>query len=199
MRRIGIFLLSVVTAGSMAACSSPSSAPHSASSSPIAELPSGAHIGSTPGIGAPPVSLKPSGHFRNVANNGDVQACSLVTGRQVNAIMSMTLPAPVTVSIGTFSECSTAQRLPASSHATPVRVAWAVPPKAGSAALYKQHTISLPGAVSVSGLGTKAICGRTVGAQSAQLYVLAGAQLVEVFADSCAHAEALAKIVVQRL
>jgi hypothetical protein len=65
--------------------------------------------------------------------------------------------------------------------------------------MFRQHTVNMPTADAIAGLGSEAYCSSTTRPATAQLYVLSGASFLEVFADSCAHAAALARLAVHRL
>jgi hypothetical protein len=197
MRRMTLLLLTVLV---VAACSGGPSHTASAKSSPKLLLPPGASVkpvAHTPGVLGRPVKVK--GRVSVVVNNGKIEVCSLISDRQVSQVMAIALPKPRLVPVGTFDECSTTQRLAQGSGATPVHVAWAVPPVADVALTFREHTVNLPRADAVGGLGDKAYCSTTRHPPAAQLFVQSGASFLEVFADSCVHAIALARIAVSRL
>jgi hypothetical protein len=110
--------------------------------------------------------------------------------------MGQQLPAPKPQSVGTFDECFT-------QNAT-VQVSIAIPPPPPNPAQASQATVTAfqkgrpPGAVSVAGAGDSAYC-FSMGLAGRQLFALEGATVVEVGTDSCAHASALARIVLQHL
>jgi hypothetical protein len=179
-----------------------STASGSGAPAPGAALPPGNGVGSTStaqpaGVGGQPIKTASKGHAKRVLNNGKLQVCSLITAVQVDQIMQRTLPQPAPVAVGTFDECVTTLAAVSGSGGASVRVAWAVPPKSQSAYYFKQLTVNLPHGDAVSGLGSKAYCHRSSAAS--QLYILRGKTLLEVFADSCGHATALAQVALQRL
>jgi hypothetical protein len=197
MRRV---ILLVLTALLATACTSAS---HTASGlqTSVANLPPGASVKAvphTPGTAGTPAPTHITGHVKPVLNTGKVKLCSLITREQVNQIMAVTLPTPVLVPVGTFDECSTTQVLAPGSPAEPIHVAWAIPSVKDASLAFRQYTISLPRADAVSGVGGKAYC-RTVTSSASQLYVLDGTRFLEVFANSCTHAIALANIALPRL
>ena len=197
MRRVILLALTALLA---TACTSASHAASSEQTS-VANLPPGASVKPVPhtaGTAGTPVPTHISGQARPVLNTDKLDVCSLITREQVNQIMAVTLPAPQLVPVGTYDECSTTQVLAPGSRAEPIHVAWAVPPVANASLTFRQYTINLPGSDAVSGVGSEAYC-RIVSSSSAQLYVLDGSRFLEVFADSCTHAVALASIALPRL
>jgi len=197
MRRVILLVLTVLLA---TACTSTS---HTASSeqTSVANLPPGARVKPVPhkpGTAGTPAPTHITGHVRPVLNIGKVEVCSLITCEQLNRIMAVTLPAPQLVLVGTFDECSATQVLAPGSRAEPIHVGWAVPPVTDASLTFRQYTIGLPGSDAVSGVGAKAYC-RTVTSSASQLFVLADNKFLEVFADSCTHAIALASIALPRL
>ncbi len=205
MRRMTVLALAALLATMLlaTACSG-GGASHSASgkSTPALLLPPGAKVKPvphTPGVLGHPVKAPVKGHVALVLNNGKIQVCSLISGRQVSQIMGMTLQRLQLVPVGTFDECATSQRLTAGSGATPVHVAWAVPPVSDAGLAFRQDTINLPSADAITGLGDGAYCSSTGHPPAAHLFVRSGASFLEVFADTCAHAVALARIAVSRL
>lgn len=197
MRRV---ILLVLTALLATACTTSS---HSASGqqTSVANLPPGASVQAvphTPGTAGTPAPTHITRHVRPVLNTGKVKICSLITREQVSRIMTVTLPAPQPVPVGTFNECSTTQALAPGSQAKPIHVAWVVPPVKSAPLLFRQYTINLPRSDAVSGVGSKAYC-KTISSSSSQLYVLYGSKFLEIFADSCTHAIALAGIALPRL
>jgi hypothetical protein len=169
-------------------------------SEPGAEHPSGASVAPVarvPGQ-APqrPAKARYRGHVIEVVNNGNVNACSLISGAEVNRIMGRALRPPVLVMVGSFDECTTSQRH--GSAAAAVRVAWAVPPEPDPALPFRQLTINLPQSDAVQDLGDKAYCS-SQGSFKSELFVLDGRHFLETFADTCPHAEALARIELTRL
>jgi hypothetical protein len=200
MRRMAVLLLTALAA---TACVG-GNASHAASdkSSPRLLLPPGARVkpvAHTPGVLGHPVKARIKGNVAVVLNNGKIQVCALISGGQVSQIMAMTLPKPQLVSVGTFDECATTQHQAPGSQATPVHVAWAVPPVPDAALTFREHTINLPGADAIRGLGSAAYCSATARPPAARLFVLSGASFLEIFSDSCAHAIALARIAIPRL
>ena len=133
-----------------------------------------------------------------VVNNGKVSVCSLITSREANQITRVRLSKPVPEAVGTFDECVAVQRRGASRAARPLRVAWAMPPEPQPAFTFRQLTINLPRRDAVQRLGQRAYCS-SQGPSSAELYVLDGHYFLEVFADTCAHLEALARVALARL
>jgi hypothetical protein len=201
-RSIAVGGLAVFAGVALTACTggsgSGSTASGSGASLPAAALPPGNGVGSTSTAGAAGVSGHPiktvtKGHAKHVLNNGNVSVCSLITATQVDQIMRRSLPEPAPVAVGTYDECVTTLAVSGAS----LRVAWAVPPKASSASYFKQLTVNLPGRDTVSGLGGKAYCHPSSAAS--QLYLLNGQTMLEVFADTCGHATALAQDALQRL
>jgi hypothetical protein len=197
MRRVMMLVLTALLA---TACTS-ASRTASGQQGSVANLPPGASVKAvphTPGTAGTPAPTHIAGKVKPVLNTAKAGLCALITREQVNQVMAVTLPAPQLVPVGTFDECSTTQVLPPGSRAEPVHVAWAVPPVTNASVTFRQYTISLPGSDAVSGVGGKAYC-RTVTSSASQLYVLDGSRFLEVFADSCSHAIALAGIALPRL
>jgi hypothetical protein len=198
MRRLTVLLLSALL---LAACggtakqhaSGSSSGPAAAVTSlPVARGSSSASPAlAPPGAGGHLHKSHIKSKVTSVLNDGKVRVCSLLTAAQVNHAMGVKLPASRPVPVGTFAECLTKTR------AGRV-VAWAVPPAAHAAANFRQHTISLPAADAVPGLGDKAFCTSSDSA-GAQLFALSHGRFVEAFADSCGHASALARLVLERV
>jgi hypothetical protein len=201
--------LLVLAALMAAACSSgggtsPAAAP--SRSLPKAELPQGGklkpgHVPKsaglpTPGVGGHPIKAH-RGHVTVVVSKGSAGICSFITRAQVDHVMGTALPAPRPVPVGTFDECAIFRHRVPAVGAAAIRVAWAVPPASAAAALFREHTINLPASDAVRGLGTKAYC--SARSPTAQLFSLSGKWFLEVFADSCAHAVALARIALARL
>jgi hypothetical protein len=184
------------------ACSGggPSQTASPGSSTPKAELPPGGSAGPPASVPQHPGSNGRRGkaHARLVVNNGKISVCSLITRRQVDQIMSMRLPAPMPVIVGTFDECATTQRRGLDSAAARAHVAWAVPPESNPRLAFRQMTINLPQRDAVPGLGDRAYC-TSASPASAQLILIAGRNLLEVFADTCDHATALARVALGRL
>lgn len=198
MRRMIVLALTALLA---TACTGGSF--HTASGKPtsVSLLPPGGSakaVPHTPGTSGHPVTPHLKGRTAVVLNNGKVNVCSLITRGQISQIMAMTLPAPQLVPVGTFDECSTTQVLAPGSHAIPIRVAWAVPPVSDAALTFRQSTVNLPAADAVHGLGTKADC-NAARPSATRLFVLDGTRFLEIFANSCAHAIALASIALPRL
>lgn len=158
--------------------------------SPGAQHPPGAKLSTRQPA---PTRRSIGGNVTEVMNNGSVTVCSLITGTEVNQVMKQRLPAPVPVAVGSYDECSTSARSVAPSTASPVRVAWAVPPQPEPALSFRQMTINLPSSDAVPGLGQSAYCNSQGGASS-ELYVLGSGHFLEVFADTCYHAIDLARI-----
>ena len=153
-----------------------------------------AHRRLHPGV----AGVRARGTITVVVNNGRISVCSLIATREVNQIARARLSKPVPEAVGTFDECVAIQRREASSAARPLRVAWAVPPDPQPAFTFRQLTINLPRRDAVEGLGQRAYCS-SQGPSSAELYVLDRHYLLEVFADTCAHLESLARIALARL
>ncbi len=201
-RSIAVGGLAVLAGVALTACTGGSGAGSTASGSgaslPAAALPSGNGVGSTStagaaGVGGHPIKTVTKGHAKRVLNNGKVSVCSLITAAQVDQIMRRSLPEPAPVAVGTFDECLTTLAV----NGTSLRVAWAVPPKSRSASYFRQLTVNLPHRDAVSGLGGKAYC--HPGSVASQLYLLNGQTMLEVFADTCGHATALASAALRRL
>jgi hypothetical protein len=179
--------------------------PGASVNSPEAELPPGqsghsAHSARPkhPGAGGHAEKLPTKGPIQVVVNEGKVRVCSLITRQQVDQIMGRRLPPPLPETVGTFKECITTQRNSNSSHAAQFHVAWAVPPEAEPALAFKDMTINLPRSDAVQGMGSEAYCS-SKGTLSSQLVILDGHHLLEVFADTCSHAAALAQVALSRL
>jgi hypothetical protein len=163
------------------------------SSTPQAELPPGGSVQRTGSVTRHPGSSgRPSkAHGRLVVNNGKISICSLITHQQVDQIMGIRLPAPVRVIVGTFDECATIQR-----HGSPaarLHVAWAVPPDSNPRLVFRRMTVNLPQSDAIQGLGENAYCSSSARPLSSRLFVIVGRNLLEVFADTCDHARALAR------
>jgi hypothetical protein len=171
----------------------------SGSSTPRAELPPGGNANPSTSAhhpGAAGQSTKV--HARLVLNNGKINVCSLITRKQVDQVMQKRLPRPTPVIVGTFSECSTTEKHAAGSH-VPLHAAWAVPPEEEPGLVFKRMTINLPSADAVRGLGHDAYCSSSESPVSAQLFVIDGHTLLEVFADTCHHATELARYALGRI
>jgi hypothetical protein len=170
---------------------------HAVVTEPAAEHPSGASVAPrvrVPGQGPQrPTKARYRGHVIEVVNNGSVKVCALISSSQVSQIMGTRLRPLRQVAVGTFDECATSVRRSGSSGAAAVRVAWAVPPEPDPALPFRQMTINLPRSDAVQGLGEKAYCS-SQGSSASELFVLTGRHFLETFADTCAHAEALARI-----
>ena len=102
------------------------------------------------------------------------------------------------VRVGTFDECTTTEEHSSANSSAKVRVSWAVPPEVKPPLAFRQMTINLPARDVVHGLGDKAFC-HSSGSNSAQAFILKGATILEVFADTCGHAQALAAIATDHL
>jgi hypothetical protein len=193
----------VLTGLAITACSGGGAAPGALSpttqpSSGGSAQSGGTQAVSTPhpaGVGGHTIKAQPAPthHVSLVLNNGKIPVCSLISGSQVNQIMGRQFPQPVPVAVGTFNECATA-----SSAAPALRVAWAIPPESQPSLVFKQLTINLPRSDVVQGVGGSAYCSSTRPA-SAQLFSLDGRTLLEVFADTCGHATALAQAALSRV
>jgi hypothetical protein len=199
MRRVMMLVLMALLA---TACTSASHT--SSQQTSVANLPPGASVKPvphTPGTAGTPAPTHITGKVKPVLNPAKVAKvglCGLITREQVNQVMAVSLPTPQLVPVGTFDECSTTQVLPPGSQAEPLHVAWAVPPVTNASLTFRQYTTSLPASDAVSGVGAKAYC-RALTSSASQLYVLDGSKFLEVFADSCSHAIALAGIALPRL
>lgn len=167
---------------------------------PQAQLPPGgsarpaADVPRHPGSNGRPAKA----HARLVVNNGKISICSLITHRQVDRIMGIRLPAPAPVMVGTFAECATTQRRGLDSPSARVHVAWAVPPESNPRLAFRRMTINLPQRDAIQGLGDSAYCS-SANPLSSQLFLIVGQNLLEVFADTCDHATALARDALGRL
>jgi hypothetical protein len=150
-----------------------------------------------PGAGKHVIRRHVKGHVVTVLNNGSVRVCSLITGAEASRALGHTLAAPRPVPVGTYDECmAKPAHAPAGSAA---EAAWAVPPTHQAALLFRQHTVNLPASDAVRGLGSKAFCGTTPAPAGAQLYVLSGGRLLEVFTPRCDQAVELARLALGRL
>jgi len=167
---------------------------------PQAQLPPGGSARPAADVPQHPGSNGRAGkaHARLVVNNGKISICSLITHQQVDQIMRLQLPAPVPVMVGTFAECATTQRRGLDSHSARVRVAWAVPPESNPRLAFRRMTINLPRRDAIQGLGENAYCS-SANSLSSQLFLISGRNLLEVFADTCDHATALARDALGRL
>jgi hypothetical protein len=142
---------------------------------------------------APPVSASSTG-------NKTVNACSLISGAEVNQVMGQSFPSPTPTNVGTFDDCRTEQPTVPYSCTTscppaaiPVSLAWAAVPTTIDRSEFATNRALQQSPQDVAGLGDQAFCSNNA------VYVLKGTTELQVFADTCAHAEALARIALGRL
>jgi hypothetical protein len=198
------FIALLVIGSAVAGCSSGNDSQPAASGSSVSKAASTPGASAQPsttthpaGVGGQPIKVPGKRHVKLVLNNGTIPVCSLITGQQVNQIMHQEFPRPVPVAVGTFDECATTRGISSSTSSSMLRVAWANPPESKPELAFKQMTIKLPRSDAVTGLGSQAYCSNR--GISSQLFVIDGHAVLEVFADTCDHATALARIAIRRL
>jgi hypothetical protein len=132
-----------------------------------------------------------------------LDACTLITGAEIDQVMGQHFPA-LDASRGGPNDCGTAIRRP---DGRQVDVEWmyynpdVVGPGGPGSAWATQFLgdSRQPGGHDVGGLGAAAACRESTDPVLGYLGVIAGRVAFRVQADTCAHAEALARIVLGRL
>ena len=162
-------------------------------------IPTGA---GTPGTSAGSgVANVPGGAARTPPPSFD--ACTLITGAEIDQVMGQHFPALDASRSGPI-DCGTAVRRP---DGRQVDVEWmyynpdVVGPGGPTSAWARQFLgdSRQPGGRDVGGLGDAAACRESADPPLGYLGVIAGRVALRVQADTCAHAEALARIAVGRL